>query len=897
MTTEQRPGGTRVLPTGTVTFLFTDIEGSTRLVQELGDARYGREVLEVETGIVEDASSAEGGFLFGSQGDAHFVAFSGAVQAIRAAAEAQRRMAAASWPDGRPVRIRMGIHTGEVIATEGSYQGLELHRVARLAAAGYGGQVLVSDATRALAAGALPDGLELTDLGEHRLKDLARPERLHQLTGPGLEDSFPPPRTLDAAPNNLPTQLTSFVGRAEVDRGRRLLARTRLLSLTGPGGTGKTRLSLQLAAESVGDRPGGVWFVPLSVVTDPALVPSAIATAVGLTGAGRPPHERVIEHFRDRRAMLVLDNFEQVTAAAPFVSELLSAAGELQIVVTSRSPLRIYGEQEFAVPPLSVPDPKLTADRDAAMASEAVRLFVERAMAVRADFALTDEDVPVVADIVRRLDGLPLAIELAAARVRVLSPGAIRDRLSDRLRLLTGGARDLPARQRTLRGAIDWSHDLLDPDQRRLFARLGVFAGGANLETAETVCGPDGDLGVSVLDGIESLAEKSLIRVAEDAHGDSRFLMLETIREYAVERLEEGGEAAEVRDRHAVAYLELLRAAGEELYTGDRRPVLDRIEDDHDNIRAALAWRIDSGDAAGAGRLLGAVWRFWQMRGHLAEGVMRAAAVLAMPGFEAADATARLRALEAAGGLSYWSADITTAHRHYAAALELARASGDKREIAQALYNLLFAPAPSTSPEEWAAQLAQGSSQAREALALFRELGDERGVAWALWGLGEAALYNAQWTAAEGVFTEALGHFERLDDLFGQGWALFTRGTARHAEGRLELAVADQRRALELFSVAGDVSGIALVLAEMARLAQADGDLERAHRIAGAAKKVEDASGAHLASTIPSLPETVPVVNVEPDPEPRLAVAWAEGEAMSREEAIAYALGGTAGEP
>ena len=295
--------------------------------------------------------------------------------------------------------------------------------------------------------------------------------------------------------------------------------------------------------------------------------------------------------------------------------------------------------------------------------------------------------------------------------------------------------------------------------------------------------------------------------------------------------------------------------AGEELYKGDRRPVLDRIEDDHDNIRAALAWLIESGDAAGAGRLLWAVWRFWQMRGHLAEGMMRAAAVLGMPGFEAADATSRLRALEAAGGLSYWSADINSAHRHYAAALELARATGEKREIAQALYNLLFAPAPSTSREEWAAQLAEGSARAAEALALFRELGDERGVAWALWGLGEAALYNAQWTAAEGVFTEALGHFERLDDVFGQGWALFTRGTARHAEGRLDAAAGDQRRALELFAVAGDVSGVALVLAEMARLAQADGDLERAHRIAGAAKKVEDASGAHLASTIPRCPK------------------------------------------
>ena len=549
---------------------------------------------------------------------------------------------------------------------------------------------------------AAPDGLSLRDLGEFRLKDLERPERIAQLVGPGLRETFPALRSLDLAPNNLPTQLTTFVGRAEIAEARRLLGGTRMLTLTGPGGTGKTRLSIALAAEVMDEHPDGVWFVPLAAVVDPELVAPAIATAVGLIAdPTRRPLERVTEYFASRRALLVLDNFEQVVDAAPVVAELLRAAPRLTVIVSSRAALRISGEQEFAVPPLSLPEPGSEGDPERLVGSEAVRLFLERAMAVRPDLTLTAENGPAIADIVRRLDGLPLAIELAAARVRILPPQSIARRLDDRLSLLVGGARDLPARQQTLRGAIEWSHDLLDPVHRRLFARLGVFAGSGRLDTAEHVCS-DAELGMEVLDGAASLAEQSLLRVIEDAHADARFLMLETIREFAIERLEASAESATLRDRHAMAYLELARDMAPRLYTRERRVWLDRFEDDHDNLRAAIAWRMATGDVEAVADLLLAMWRFWQSRGHLAEGRMRADQVLAMPGYVTAPVATRIAVLEVAGGLSYWAGDIAAAHKHYFEQVRLARELGEPGVLANALYNAGFAPLPVYDDRAWA---------------------------------------------------------------------------------------------------------------------------------------------------------------------------------------------------
>ncbi len=873
------------LPAGTVTFLFTDIEGSTKLVAAVGDAAYG-EILATERSLVLDAALAEGGVPFGSEGDAHFVAFGSASAAIRASIAALRALAAHPWPSG-PVRVRMGVHTGEAQVVGEDYVGLEVHRAARVAAAAHGGQLLITDATRALAPD-LPHDIRIRDLGEHRLKDLTRPEHLFQVAAAGLADDFPPLRTLNATPNNLPPQLTSFVGRAELADASALLDRSRLLTLTGPGGTGKTRLSLALAGDCVDRFPDGAWFVPLAAISDPDLIASAIASSVGLLAPGQPPFERVIEHFRDRTALLVLDNFEQVVAGAPLVGELLRAAPRLTVIASSRAPLRVSGEQEFPVPPLSLP-PAESSDLDVLMASEAVRLFVERAMAVRPDFRLTPANGRHVAQIVTALDGLPLAIELAAARIRLLSPAAMATRLGDRLALLGSGGRDLPERQRTLRGAIAWSHDLLDQGERRLFARLGVFAGGGAIELAEAVCAlDDDDPPDDVLAGLERLAEQSLIRIGDDAHADVRFSMLETIREFALERLDERGEQDVVRARHAAAFLALVSEAAGDGGAGDRARWLDRLEDDHDNLRAAIDHLVGSGDREGASAFVYAAWRFWQMRGHLNEGRSRVGRVLAMPGWADDPSIAHLHALEAAGGLAYWGGDMRSANARYAEAETLARRLGDQAELANALYNHFFAGRPSSSTEEWIAALADDSRPfLTEALEIWTRIGDDDGRAKGLWALAEHHAYRRETAQAETAATEALALFERKGDSFWVGWSRFTRAFARTLGGDPAGAGADLGAALREFQRARDVSGLVLCLSALPSALLLAHREQEAYRIAGAARQASAETGVLLAGLWP----TGTFGTADPDTaDAALQAALAEGAGWTREIAMETAI-------
>ena len=880
MTAAERSSSPPSLPTGTVTFLFTDIEASTRRVAELGDAAWG-ELLAIEGRLIADASIAEGGVPFGSEGDAHFVAFPTAGAGIRAAVAAQRAIAAHPWP-GDPIRVRMGLHTGETQLAAGDYVGIEIHRAARIASTAHGGQVVASDPTRVLAGAT--DEYTFRDLGDHRLKDLPRPERVYQVEAPGLERDFPPLRSLDATPNNLPQQLTSFVGRDEVAAAVALLSRTRLLTLTGPGGTGKTRLSLAIASEVIPANPGGVWFVPLAAVTEPELIASSIATAVGLLAPSRTPLERVIEHFGDRTALIVLDNFEQVVAGAPVVAEILRGAPKLRMIVSSRAPLRVAGEQEFAVPPLPVP-PAGTTDLLEIAGTEAVRLFLERAMAVRQGFTLTAENASAVAEIVRRLDGLPLAIELAAARVRILTPSAMVTRLNDRLGLLSAGGRDLPERQRTLRGAIDWSHELLDADSRRLFSRLSVFQGGGTFATAEAVCGADdaGTPDLDVLAGIEMLAEQSLVRILDDAHGDGRFLMLETIREYAAERLAEAGEPVvnAFRHRHAGAYVELAQAAAATLNSADRGITLDRLEDDHDNLRAALVHAIETADCEQAAGFLRAVFRFWHMRGHLVEGRARTDAVLAMSAWRDAPSLARLRALEVAGGLAYWAGDIPAAYRHYEAAEREARGLGDEAEIANALYNRFFAPSPTAGVDEWSRALAyEGLPLAREALAINERLGDPGGIARCLWAVGMGYLYGGDLVSALPALSRAVEAFEPLKDSFGLAWARFTRGVTNDSLGNPRAAITDYALAFEAFEEADDLSGVTLVLGAFSGTLLGLDRAADAYLAAGVASRWAAETGTHLATIAPSRVFRIPDADTA---DPQLRAAFDAGAAMPRE--------------
>jgi predicted ATPase/class 3 adenylate cyclase len=870
------------LPTGTVTFLFTDIEGSTRLLQELGD---GYAAVQGEhAAIVRRAVAEAGGVEVSTHGDAFFVAFRSPVGAIRAALAAQQGLAAHDWSPSRPVKVRMGVHTGEGALGGDDYVGIDVHRAARIADAAHGGQVIVSDATRALVRNALPAGASLRDLGMHRLRGLAAPERLHQLVVDGLAADFPAPRTLDARPHNLPLQLTSFVGREEeIAEVEQLLHQARLLTLTGPGGSGKTRLALEVAAELLTRFQDGACFVDLSPVTDPTLVAAVVANALGVPEtAGRPILDGVKEHLRDRELLQVVDNFEQVAEAGPLIEELLGAAPRLRALVTSRVVLSLRGEQEYAVPPLHVPEVGRPLTGLAALGRvEAVRLFSERARAANPRFGLTERNAPVVAEITARLDGLPLAIELAATRTKVLTPEQILSRLERRLAILTSGARSLPERQRTLRAAIAWSHDLLDPAEQRLFARLSVFTGGWTFESAEAVCDPE-SLGLDALDGLTSLVDKSLVRRTELPGGTSRFLMLETIREFALEQLHAGADLEPVRRRHGEHYLDLAVEAEPYLEGEDQGEWLDRCDAEHANIRAALRWAVDSGQAGRAQAAAGALWRFWQQRGHLAEGRRWLEEVLAMPSGQA-PTEARSKALTGAGGIAWWT-DQAAARALYEEALAIERRLGDPARLAEALYNQSYVLAAEDD--------LQGASRLlEESVELFRQVGNERGVAKVMVTLVVQDAAAGAWDRVAARIEEVIAIWRRLGDRLMLAYTLVWLAFAYGRAGRRDDARAAALEALDLFHQAGDATGVALALLDLAFLLTWEGRHRDAIRMAAASQSYRDrAGGGATAGGFGGMLEGDPVAEASAnltDDEARRA--WEEGGTLTAEQAATLA--------
>jgi predicted ATPase/class 3 adenylate cyclase len=864
------------LPTGTVTFLFTDIEGSTRLLQSLGE-RWPA-TLEEHNRLLREAIREAEGVDVHTEGDSFFAVFRRATASVAAAVAAQRALAEHPWQPEATIRVRMGIHTGEGAVGGDDYVGLDVHRAARIAAAGHGGQVLISAAAAELVRADLPVGVGLHDLGEHRLKDLARPERIHQLIIDGLPGEFPHIRSLET-PTNLPTQRTSFVGRErEVARVKDLLRGTGLLTLTGAGGSGKTRLALQAARELLGDYRDGVYVAELGPITDPRLVVSTIADAVGARAEGqRTLLATLLDHVRDRELLLIADNFEQVLEAAPVVAALLDAAPRLRVLATSREPLHVRGEQELAVQPLDVPGPDA---RPAELErSEAVALFVQRAAAVDPSFGLTEESTSAVAELCRRLDGLPLAIELAASRVKLLSPAAMLERLEHRLELLTGGPIDLPTRQRTLRETIAWSHELLDDAERNLFRRLSVFAGGWSLEAAEAAASPEPEADSLAILG--SLVDKSLVlRVAGDV---PRFRMLETIREFGLEQLEAAGDAAATRDRHAAFFLALAEEAEPHLRSVDQKRWLDRLEEEHDNVRAALRWSIDVSDAATALRLIGAVWRFWHLHSHLADGRRWAEEVLALPG-AAGRTRDRIRGLTAFGGVTYWQQDVPAFRRAYEQALAIATELPDPAEVAEQTYNLSFALALEGDFEGMIAVI-------NRCRALFEGLGNRRGVADCLWILGIAARIGGDLDQSRSLEAESIRIHREIGDRFGGTVALYALGRTAMEQGDLDVAEASFLEALANDAAVGNRTGIGVILDNLAAKARVEGDHLRALRIGGASEAIKEAAGAQAPPAFLDLPDLREEAR-QAIGEAAIAAAWNEGRAMTLEQAVSYARQG-----
>lgn len=878
--------------------------------------------------IMNQAIAAHHGHVFQIIGDAFHAAFASALDGLNAALDAQRGLVTETWQVTGPLRVRMALHTdradvnadnyalGEYV--EGEY--LVLARTARLMSAAHGGQILLSASTAELIRAQLSPELELRDLGTHRVKDF-EPQQIFQVTAPQLLSEFPPLKTLGSLPNNLPLQLTSFIGRErEIQEIKQWLSVTRLLTLTGLGGSGKTRLAIQVAADLIEEFRDGVFFVALAAIRQPELVAPTIAQTLGVTErAGHSILNTLKEYLQLKNILLILDNLEQVIAAAPLVVELLAACSQLTILVTSREALRVRGERDYPVPPLPLPNLTALPPLEFLEQYPAVELFIQRARAVKPDFKITKETASAIAEICYRLDGLPLAIELAAARIRLMSPREMLARLEHRLQFLTGGARDLPERQQTLRNMIAWSYDLLDASEQELFRRLSVFVGGFMLDAAEAVAEEDG----AALEVLGSLLNKSLLRETETANNVPRFVMLELLREFGLEQLEANGEGIIIRLRHANYFLQLAEQAEASLESQAQVEWLNRMEQEHDNLRAALEWsKTAQGESELCLRLAGLLGVFWETRGHFSEGRERLSAVLSTDGAQertAARAKLLRRAAELAFRQSDYAAtktlaaesleisreigdaqgtasaliklgdaatevgDYKTASAHFEDALKIWRGQTDKPGMARALINLGFAAIR-------LGDYSLANARLEEALALHRELKNMRGIGFALSGLGEVAMRQGEYARATQLMQESLELRRQSGNKWGVGVSLGTLGWIALRQGNVEQARAELRESLQVRQEIGDKSGSAWCLERLAEIALALGQAEKAARVFGAAAVAR----ASIGSVIDSVDRPEYARNLAALREQlgtaRFDAAWAQGSALTLEQAIELAL-------
>jgi predicted ATPase/class 3 adenylate cyclase/Tfp pilus assembly protein PilF len=872
----------QTLPTGTVTFLFTDIEGSTALLSALGSDGYAA-LLARHSQIMRDAFGPRGGIEIGREGDSFMVAFAAADSGLAAAVQAQRVLAVEAWPPDAAVRVRMGLHTGEALVAGDRYVGMSVHEAARVAAAAHGGQILLSATTSALVRTALEPGIAIRDLGEHLLRGIEGSQRLAQVVIDGLPADFPPLKSAGAPGVRLPAQLSSFVARPkETGDVEALLARARLVTLVGPGGTGKTRLAIECAERVAHRFIDGVHWVPLAGVMDADLVAGAIAASLELhVDPTRPTADALKAHLGERRLLLVIDNAERVLDAAPLIGELLAAAPGITALVTSRTRLYLPGEQQYPVPPLGLPDQAEAATAAGLRESAAVQLFVERAGEVDPGFALTDANAAAIAEICERLDGLPLAIELAAARVDLLPIDALRSRMEDRLSLLASRTPGVDERQRTLRGAIDWSHELLDAPIARAFRQLGVFVGGFTLEAASAVIDSPAD---QALGAVSALLDTSLLR-REPGRSVPRYRMLETVREYALERLIAESEVDAVQRRAAAFWLGVFAPLGPDLHSG-LPDALAAVEDDYGNIRAALAWELggvpgqpfaEPADAALGAELCGALGPFWALS-MVREGSGWMTRALQCAADQPTALRARLSFL--AGVLFDQEGRDTDAEAILSHALALFQEIGDHVGEARATNSL--------------GVVARGRGDLEDARARFEEglrLRERLGMSITntLNNLGVVATDQDRLDEARALFTRAIELDWAADDRVGVATARSNLAAVALRSGDVAGAEELLRRSLSGFIEAGDTVGIAEDLERSAEAAVLREQLERAATLYGAAAALRDDE------SIPQPPiDRERQDGLVRDLRARLgepfAAAWEHGGIMSRDSAVAFAL-------
>jgi predicted ATPase/class 3 adenylate cyclase len=857
------------LPTGTVTFMFTDIEDSTGVLRDLGDEAFSG-LVEQHNRLIRGILAARGGVEVATEGDSFFAVFTDASEAVLAAIDIQRSLGE-TWVGDRPPDVRIGLHTGNGVLGGDNYVGVDVHKASRVASAGHGGQIVASDITAQLVGSRLPESIEVRPLGKYELAGFSEPETIHQLTATGLRSDFAALRA-SRATSRLPVPLTNFVGREqEMETGSSALRAYRLLTLTGPGGTGKTRLSIELARRAEAEFPDGVFFVPLAPIRATGLIATTILDVLGLKTTGDvDPADHLERFLSSRTVLLVLDNFEQLVDGSALVSRLLSGAPGLKMIVSSRVPLRVGGERELPVPPLEVPE--LGFDHARLRDVAGVQLFAHRAQAVRPDFQLDESNVGTIATITRELDGLPLAIELAAARIRSLTPELILERLGNQL--LTSASTDLPERQQTIVNAIGWSYDLLDESMRLLFESLSVFTGTFGLREAESVC-TVGDGAVDVLEGISQLVEHSLLRPTETS-GDPRFRMLTVIREFGYAALVSRGEEEGLLDRYTETYLRLAEQSEKEILTSRQEMWLHRLSADHDNLRAVYDRAMDRGDATSALRLVAALWRFWQIRGHLHEAVDRTERALAMPG--ETTPIARARALTGLGGIRYWQGHWDhTLLDPYQQALEIFRAESDDLDTSEALYNLAF-------PLGYMGRFDEAEALLKESLAISERIGRQIGVGRAYWGLANVDGHRDDFSSSIENSERSIEIFSGLDAPFDLGWAWFMVAHGRSKMGDLAGTRPALRTALETFVSVVDMSALALITEMMSSVALAGGDKDGALFLAGAAHRLKMETGAEIGDVqLNQYPEIVDLVQNRDEQD---ELAFQRGRAAQLEEVV-----------